>query len=99
MTTHFNIAKKVEVNPFENVKFVNLSSSFSYGAEALRPFMDNVSEDVVARKINGSWVILYHIGVLDFTTLVQWLEPFRGKFYYKNKSVHFRIEEDVMFCW
>lgn len=96
--THFNIAKKVEVNPFENVQFVRLSEH-SQANNILKPFLDAVSEEVITKKINGSWIILYHLGALDFTTLVQWIEPFRGKFYFKNSSVHFKIVEDTMHCW
>jgi hypothetical protein len=98
MMTHFNIAKKVEVNPFENVAYVALSEHSS-GQNVLKPFLDYHSEEVVTRKVNNTWTIMYQIGLLDFTTLVQWYAPYRGKFHFKNSSIHFRIEEDVMHCW
>jgi hypothetical protein len=97
MMTHFNIGKKIEVNPFENVAYISLSA-YSRGGDVLRPFLDNKSEEVVTRKINNSWTILYRIELLDFTTLVQWHDTDNGKFRFRNASVYFRIEDDVMYC-
>lgn len=94
---HYNIAKKQEINPFENVKYIKLSS-FSKGFEILLPIV-NSSEEVITRKINGSWVILYPVESLNFTTVIKWLEPLRGKFYVKHNSIHFSIEEDILSCW
>jgi hypothetical protein len=95
---HYNIGKKVEINPFEGVNVVTLSN-YSLGKERLQLFLDNKSEAVEARKINGSWVVAYNINYLDFTTLVEWFAPLRGKFQFKGHWIHFSIENDTMSCW
>ena len=95
---HFNIAKKVEVNPFENVKVVTLAQ-FSMGREILKNYLDRNALSVETRKINDSWVIAYDVSLLDFTTLLVWFNPGRGKFQFKTAWIHFNIEDDVMSCW
>ena len=95
---HFNLAKKVEVNPFENVTVVTLAN-YSRGKDLLQGFLDKRSESVETRKIDDCWKIAYNIQHLDFTTLVEWLAPLRGKFYFRNHWVHFSIEGDTMSCW
>jgi len=95
---HYNIGKKVEINPFEGVTVVTLSE-FSLGKDRLKAFLDSKSNAVEARKVNDSWVIAYNIEYLDFTTLVDWFSPARGKFQFKNNWIHFSIENDIMACW
>ena len=95
---HYNIAKKVEINPFDGVKVVTLSSH-SMGKELLEGFLNRRSESVETRKVNDSWVIAYNIDHLDFTTLVDWFSPIRGKFQFREKWVHFIIVDDTMSCW
>lgn len=98
MMQHFNIGKKMEVNPFENVNYVKLSNSFTPGYEKLKHFLNRKSESVTTRKINNEFVILYDIRHLDFITLIKWHSPDCGKFYMNEHSVHFRIEGDVLHC-
>lgn len=107
MTTHFNIGKKVEVNPFANVKYVRIAVC-NTATENLTNILNNKATEVSTRKINGTFVILYDVALLDFTTLLTWLAPYRGKFQMKGKknhhytpiySIHFSIEEDIMTCW
>lgn len=100
MTQHFNIAKKKEINPFEDVKAVVLSEH-SYSIEALRTFLDAVSDatGVSLVRRNGKWCIGYGLEHLDFVTLIKWHSPLRGKFYFKEKSVEFAIEDGTMICW
>lgn len=95
---HFNLAKKVAVNPFEGVTVVTLAN-YSRGKELLQGFLDKRSETVETRKINDNWVIAYNIEHLDFTTLVEWLAPFRGKFQFRQQWIHFSIQGDTMSCW
>jgi hypothetical protein len=95
---HYNIGKKVEINPFDGVTMVTLSNH-SMGRERLQGFLDNKSESVETRKVNNSWVIAYSIDHLDFTTLVDWFAPLRGKFQFKGHWIHFSIENDIMSCW
>jgi len=95
---HYNIGKKVEINPFDGVKVVTLSN-YSLSKERLQPFLDSKSESVETRKIAGSWVIAYSIEHLDFITLINWLAPLRGKFQFKGHWIHFTLENDVMACW
>lgn len=95
---HYNIAKKQEINPFENVTVVTISN-FSRGKEILQPYLDKISETVETRKVNDCWVIAYNIEHLNFTTLVDWYSPSRGKFQFKSQWIHFTIENDVMACW
>lgn len=95
--THYNIAKKQEINPFDGVNYVRLSS-YSQGEDILSSLL-NQCDVVETRKINGRWTILYPLHLLDFVTLISWISPLRGKFQYRNKSIHFIIEDDVMVCW
>ena len=95
---HYNIAKKVEINPFDGIKMVTLSN-YSMGKDKLQVFMDRKSDSVETRKIGDSWVIAYSINHLDFTTLVDWFNPDRGKFQFGNCWIHFRLENDTMVCW
>jgi len=95
---HYNIAKKVEINPFDGVKVISLAN-YSRGKELLQGFLDRKSDSVETRKINDSWVILYNIEHLDFTTLVDWMTPARGKFQYRGQWIHFILEDDTMSCW
>jgi len=95
---HFNLAKKIEVNPFEGVTVVTLAN-YSRGKELLQGFLDKRSAKVDTRKIGDSWVIAYSIDHLDFTTLVEWFAPLRGKFYFRSHWVQFSIEGDTMSCW
>lgn len=93
---HFNIGKKIEVNPFDNVKYVKISGS---SIEILKSFLDKNSLSVETRKIGDKWYILYNVELLNFTTLLTWLAPYRGIFLFKGKSIHFLIENDIMACW
>lgn len=95
---HFNIGKKIEINPFDGINVITLSN-YSLGKERLQSFLDNKSESVETRKIGDSWVIAYNIDHLDYTTLVDWFTPERGKFQYKGHWIHFSLENDVMSCW
>jgi hypothetical protein len=95
---HYNIGKKIEINPFDGVKFVKLVT-YSTGNDKLRVFLDKVSNSVETRRIDGEWTILYNIEHLDFTTIVDWFEATRGKFQLKNTFIHFRLEDDLMVCW
>lgn len=97
---HFNIGQRVEVNPFEKVNFLDLSTyACSTGIENLRKFLNKEAVEVTTRKINGEFKILFNVELLDFTTLLQWFAPYRGKFYMGNHSIHFMIEGDIMSCW
>lgn len=96
--THFNIGKKIEVNPFEGINFVVLSNN-STAHDFLRVWIDKKSNSVTTRKVNDVWKIMYSIETLDFTTLLSWIAPFRGVFWFKGHSVHFLIEDDIMTCW
>jgi len=95
---HYNIAKKIEINPFENVKLVKLAN-YSMGRDILKPFLDKKADSVETRKIDDTWVILYDVSHLDFTTLLVWMSTERGKFQFKNAWIHFSIEDDTMSCW
>lgn len=96
---HFNIGKKTEINPFENVKYVTMSSNFANGAAKLEEFLNKKAVEVVTKKINNRFVICFDIELLDFVTLLSWYAPYEGKFYFKSSSVHFSIEDDLMKCW
>lgn len=107
MTNHFNIGKKVEVNPFENVKYVKISA-LNNATESLHRLLNSSSVTVETRKMNEQFHILYNIELLDFTTLMTWIAPYRGKFQMTGKknhnyiplySIHFLIEDDIMHCW
>ena len=74
----------------------------------LYKLLNSKSVTVETRKINEQFVILYNIELLDFTTLMTWFDTERGKFTMKGKSnhgytplhsIHFRIENDIMYCW
>lgn len=95
---HYNIAKKQEVNPFDGVKFVKLSN-YSMGRDILKPFLDKKSDSVETRKIDDTWVVLYDVSHLNFTTLLVWMNTERGKFQFKNAWIHFTIEDDIISCW
>ena len=95
---HYNIAKKQEINPFENVNYVRLAE-YSEAKNILENMLANKSDSVETRKLDTRWAILYNVEHLDFTTLVSWMTPNRGKFQFRNKWVHFSIEEDTMVCW
>ena len=107
MSTHFNIGKKIEVNPFENVKYVRISA-LNKGTETLHKMLNNNSTKVETRKIDGMFQILYDVELLNFTTLLSWFAPYRGKFqmigkknhqYIPIHNIHFLIEDDIMSCW
>ena len=109
-TVHFNIGQKVEVNPFENVKYVIIPElKHNEGILHLHTFLNKKACEVSTRKIGGTWRILYDVSLLDFTTLLSWYAPYRGKFMMTHKSrnteyvthcdVHFAINEDIMSCW
>jgi len=107
MNTHFNIGKKIEINPFQDVKYVKVVA-LNKSTELLYKLLNSKSVTVETRKINEEFHILYNIELLDFTTLISWMEPYRGKFQMRNKSnhgyipinnVHFLIENDIMICW
>lgn len=110
MTQHFNIGQKVEVNPFENVKYVILPELILNGGILhLHTFLNKKACEVSTRKIGETWRILYDVTLLDFTTLLSWYAPYRGKFQMTHKSkntgyiahydVHFNINGDIMSCW
>jgi hypothetical protein len=96
---HFNIGKKIEINPFENVKYVVISSNISNGTAKLDNYLHKKAVEVTTKKINDRFIICFNVELLDFTTLLTWFEPFRGKFLINTSSVHFRIEKDIMYCW
>lgn len=96
---HFNIGKKIEVNPFENVKYVTIASNMSNGTSKLESFLHKKADEVSTKKINDKFIICFDVELLDFTTLLTWIAPYRGKFYVGSSSVHFSIENDLMTCW
>lgn len=97
---HFNIGKKVEVNPFEHVKYVKLPEFIcNTGIEKLSNYLNKKSCSVETRRVGDKWCILFNVELLDFTTLLQWIAPFRGIFYINNSTIHFSIENDIMSCW
>jgi len=107
MNTHFNIGKKIEINPFQDVKYVKVVA-LNKSTELLYKLLNSKSVTVETRKINEEFHILYNIELLDFTTLISWMAPYRGKFQMMGKSnhgyipinnVHFLIENDIMICW
>jgi hypothetical protein len=107
MQQHFNIGQKVEVNPFENVKYVRMAA-VNHSTELLHKLLNAKSAKVETRKINDIFHILYNVELLDFTTLLSWLAPYRGKFQMVGKrnhsyipihNIHFLIEDDIMTCW
>jgi hypothetical protein len=107
MQNHFNIGKKQLINPFDNVKYV-VVATLNTSTELLYKLLNSKSVTVETRKINEQFVILYNIELLDFTTLMTWFDTERGKFTMKGKSnhgytplhsIHFRIENDIMYCW
>lgn len=107
MSTHFNIGKKIEINPFENVKYVRVAAS-NNATNGLYKLLNDKAIKVETRKIDGVFQILYDVELLDFTTLITWFAPYRGKFQVTGKknhsyipiySVHFLIEDDIMTCW
>jgi len=107
MQQHFNIGKKQEVNPFEKVTFVKIVA-INNATELLYKMLNKKSVTVETRKINDEFVILYNVELLDFTSLLTWLAPYRGKFQMSGKSnhnyiptysIHFNIEDDIMSCW
>jgi hypothetical protein len=111
MVQHFNIGQKVEVNPFENVKYVILSpnSTLTSPGGLLHDFLNRNACEVSTRKVSGVWTILYNVSLLNFTTLMKWFAPYRGTFSMSHKStsngytsyhtIHFLIEGDIMSCW
>lgn len=107
---HYNIAKKIEINPFENVKWIILSNQVPGISETiLYKFLNKNASEVSTRKIGDSWRILYNIELMDFVTIINWLDVYRGTFkmsvkaknsnYILSQTTHFRIEEDIMYCW
>jgi hypothetical protein len=97
---HFNIGQKIEVNPFVDVKYVKLPEfANNTGIEQLSSFLNKKSCSINTRKIGDKWCILFNVELLDFTTLLKWIAPYRGVFYMNNHSIHFLINEDIMSCW
>lgn len=97
---HFNIGKKVEVNPFENVKYVKVAEgACSNQVQSMNRFLHKKANSVETRKIGDIFYILFNVELLDFTTLLKWLAPYRGIFWYNNHNIHFSIEDDVMNIW
>lgn len=100
MQQHFNIGKKIEVNPFENVKWVRVSNgACSYQIQCLEKFLHKQSSSIETRKIGDLFYIMFNVELLNFTTLLKWIQPLRGIFWYNNHSIHFLIEEDTMVVW
>ena len=101
--THFNIGKKIEVNPFEDVKYVVLGSTYSSGAKRLEQFLHKNATQVVTKKIGDRFYMCFDVELLDFTTLLKWIAPYRGTFQIgqsqRPPTVHFSIEKDIMSCW
>lgn len=93
---HFNIGKKVEINPFEKVKYIHIAGCTLY---KFKQYLDKVSDNVDTKKIEGEWTVLYGIEKLDFTTIVKWFAPYRGTFYFQGTTIHFAINRDILACW
>ena len=96
--THFNIGLKKEINPFEKVTHI-LLGEHSEAREVFKPVLDKICKNPGLVFRNDSWDIIYPIELLNFVTLIKWFEPFRGTFIYKNKTIHFRIENELFIVW
>jgi hypothetical protein len=98
---HYNIAQKTVINPFEKVGYFYFASVND--ANQLLYSKINSSETdsnmVNAIFVNNKWVLGFDIKLLDFTTLIKWFEPYKGVMQYKNKSIHFRIDGDILILW
>lgn len=98
--THFNIGQKIEINPFDNVRYVKLPNYITNeGITKLSALLNRKACSVETRKVNDTWTILFNVELLNFTTLLKWIAPYRGVFFIGNSSIHFLIEDDIMNCW
>lgn len=98
MEKYFNLSKKMEINPFEDVSHVRIAYQNS-NTEKLAKFLNNTAEHAEAVKINGHWTLLFSIDLLDFPSVITWYEPYRGKIKALGTSMEFRIEDGIMHCW
>lgn len=108
MFEHFNIATGESINPFKGVRWIRIAAgALGYQVqERLIPLL-NTAEHVDTRKLDSGWVLLYPIQLLNFVSLVNWYEPFRGRFTMPTKYrggngvcyIHFCIEDDILVCW
>lgn len=98
MEQYFNISKKMEINPFEDVSYVRIAYQNS-NTEKLAKFLNDTARQAEAVKIDGLWTLLFSIDLLDFPSAITWYQPYRGKIKALGTSMEFRIEDGIMHCW
>lgn len=98
MTTHFNIGKKLQINPFEDVKFIKIAVT-NHRTDVIAKLLNDNTQHIIHERNGNAWDILYPIEALDVLVVIQWFDPGRGKFKYDHKSFHFGISTDTLLIW
>lgn len=102
MNTIYNIGKKVEINPFEQVEYFHLSTtSNSSAVKTLKKVINKEAEpdQVHAAKNNNDYLLVFDIGLLNFTAIIKWYSEVRGAFTFRGETIHFSIENQLLLCW
>jgi len=97
MAQHFNIGKKVEINPFESVNHFTFVNNIGVVLDKFIEKIHNKAEEVITRKRNGKFIILFNIELLNFVTLITWTRPLAGVFQVGHSKIYFYIEGDTMY--
>lgn len=89
---HYNIFLKQEINPFEKVN----NAGFYAQSDLINKL--NLGDTAEAKKINGTWFLIFPLDILNKTVLLQWHDELTGKFKINGITVYFRISDNIILC-
>lgn len=94
----YNIAKKQEVNPFENVTMVAFAHWSTAGScYNLKQGFDMIPDiEVKAHRVCNTWLVCYPLSVMDFVTRITWFSANQGLFVHNHDKIGFKIVDNVL---
>lgn len=104
-----NISSAQVVNPLEGVKSIVLNETPMPHTDKLRKILNSTAEENVSViKHRDQYKVAYKREALDINATFKFFDVKRGVFSFKvdkyhghivEAKIHFKIEDEVMYCW
>ena len=101
MLQYQNMYHVIPTNPFQDIKYIHVSCPDGTMSKSALVERLNNSDNVIARKVENRWILLYPIDALQVKILVNWYSDTHGSFRLKHGSskFYFRLDTDIMSIW
>lgn len=101
MLQYQNVYHVIPTNPFRDIKYIHVSCPDGTVSKCALVERLNNSDNVIARKVENRWLLLYPIDALRVKILVNWYSDTYGAFRLKHggSKFYFRLDNDIMSIW